>query len=166
MRRLRLAMVGHLESTHVGRVVYGAIIGLALVVALQAHPPGSGTVVALIIGTAVAVGLAELYSEMLGAETRNRRRARHEEIVELLDDSVAVTFGTAFPAVFFILALADVIDDDTAFNLAKWTGLGLISFYGYCAGRLAGAGNGRALVQAFTVGLVAGALIALKALLH
>jgi hypothetical protein len=166
MRRLRLALVGHLQSTHVGRVVYGAIIGLALVVALQAHPPGSGTVVALIIGTAVAVGLAELYSEVLGTETRNRRRARHEEVVERRDDSVAVAFGTAFPAVFFILALADVIDDDTAFNLAKWTGLGLISFYGYCAGRLAGAGNGRALVQAFAVGLVAGALIALKAFLH
>ena len=80
--------------------------------------------------------------------------------------SVAVAFGAAFPAVFFLLALANVIDDDTAFNLAKWSGLGLISFYGYCAGRLAGAGNGRALVQAFTVGLVAGALIALKALLH
>ena len=48
MRRLRLALVSHLESTHVGRVVYGAIIGLALVVALQAHPPGAGTVVALI----------------------------------------------------------------------------------------------------------------------
>jgi hypothetical protein len=166
MRRLRLALVSHLESTHVARVVYGAIIGLALVVALQAHPPGAGTVAALIIGTAFAVGLAELYSEVLGTETRNKRRARHEEIVHLVDDSVAVTFGTAFPAVFFILAAAGAIDDDTAFNLAKWSGLGLISFYGYCAGRLAGAGNVRALVQAFTVGLVAGALIALKAFLH
>jgi hypothetical protein len=166
MRRLRLALAGHLESTHVGRVVYGAIIGLALVVALQAHPPGAGTVVALIIGTAVAVGLAELYSEVLGTETRTRRRVRHADVVELLDDSVAVAFGTGFPAVFFILAAADVIDDATAFNLAKWTWLGLISFYGYCAGRLAGAGNGRALLQALTVGLVAGALIALKALLH
>jgi hypothetical protein len=166
MRRLRLALVGHLESTHVGRVVYGAIIGLALVVALQAHPPGAGTVVALIIGTAVAVGLAELYSELLGTETRTRRRPRRDEIAPLLDESVAVAFGVAFPAVFFLLALAGVIDDDTAFNVAKWSGLGLIAFYGYCAGRLAGAGTKGALMQAFTVALIGGALIAVKALLH
>ena len=166
MRRLRLALVSHLESTHVARVVYGAIIGLALVVALQAHPPGAGTVAALIIGTAVAVGLAELYSEIIGTETRRRRRPRREEISPLLHESVAVAFGTGFPAVFFLLALADAISADTAFNLAKWTGLGLIAFYGYCAGRLAGESTGGALVQAFTVALVGGALIAVKALLH
>ena len=156
----------HLSSGQVARVVYGAIIGLALVVALQAHPPGSGTVVALIVGTAVAVGLAELYSELLGTETRMRRRPRREEIAPLLDDAVAVAFGTAFPAVFFVLAALNVIDDDTAFNVAKWSGLGLIAFYGYCAGRLAGAGTKGALMQAFTVALIGGALIAVKALLH
>jgi hypothetical protein len=166
MRRLKLALVSHLESTHVARVVYGAIIGLALVVALQAHPPGSGTVVGLIVGTSIAVGLAELYSEVLGTETRLHRRPRREEIAPLLDECVAVTFGTGFPAVFFVLAAAGLIEDDTAFNIAKWSGLGLIAFYGFCAGRLAGAGNARSLVQALTVGLIGGALIALKAPLH
>ena len=166
MRRLRLALVGHLESTHVGRVVYGAIIGLALVVALQAHPPGAGTVVALIIGTAVAVGLAELYSELLGTETRQRRRARHEEVVDLLDDSVAVAFGTAFPAVFFVLAMANVIDDDTAFNLAKWTGLGLIAGYAFVAARASGQRPAMALVHAAAVTAIGVLLIGAKALLH
>ena len=75
-------------------------------------------------------------------------------------------FGTGFPAVFFVLAVADVIDVDTAFNLAKWSGLGLIAFYGYCAGRLAGAGTKGALLQAFAVALVGGVLIAVKAVLH
>ncbi len=62
--------------------------------------------------------------------------------------------------------MANVIDDDTAFNVAKWSGLGLIAFYGYCAGRLAGAGTKGALLQAFAVALIGGALIAVKALLH
>ena len=127
---------GHLGSQQVARVIYGAIIGLALVVALQAHPPGAGTVVALIIGTAVAVGLAELYSEM-SAPRRGRAAARHEEIAELLDDSVAVTFGTAFPAVFFVLAVA-TSSTTTRRSRREWTGLGLIAFYGYCAARLSG----------------------------
>ena len=49
----------HLGSRQVSRVTYGAIIGLALVVALQAHPPPPGAVIATLLGTAIAVGLAK-----------------------------------------------------------------------------------------------------------
>jgi hypothetical protein len=55
---------------------------------------------------------------------------------------------------------------DTAFAVAKWTGLGLIGFYGYWAARFAGAPVSRALVQAAMVAAVGGALIVFKALLH
>ena len=114
----------------------------------------------------MAVGLAEIYSDVLGTETRNRRHVTGHEVVEMLDDAAAVTLGVAFPVVFFVLDLLGVMEQDTAFNFAKWSGLGLISFYGYCAARLAGAGNLRALMQAVAVGLVAAALIGLKAVLH
>jgi hypothetical protein len=68
--------------------------------------------------------------------------------------------------VFFLLATVNVIAEDTAFTIAKWSGLGLIAFYGYCAGRLSGAGNRSALLQALAVGLIGAALIAPKALVH
>ena len=71
-----------------------------------------------------------------------------------------------FPAVFFILAAADAMEVETAFTVAKWTGLGLIGFYGFCAARLAGAGLARALVHATAVALVGALLIGLKALIH
>ena|SRR5690349_8013928 len=166
MRSLRRVLAEHLASSHVARITYGSIIGLALVVALSKHPPGSGAVAALLVGTGLAVGLAEVYSEVLGTETSRRRRVERGELTEMLDDAVAVTFGATFPAVFFLLAAIGVIEDDTAFDIAIWSGLGLIAFYGYCAGRLAGAGNLRALTQALTVAIVGGALIALKAVLH
>jgi hypothetical protein len=162
----REAVADHLGTTQVTRVIYGSIIGLALVVALEHHPPAAGTVAALLVGTGISVGLAELYSEVVGTQVRRRRRAEHGEWHHMLDDAAAVTFGVAFPAVFFVLAGLDVLAEDTAFTVAKWTGLGLIAFYGFCAGRLAGESTARALVQALLVGLVAGALIALKALLH
>jgi uncharacterized membrane protein (DUF4010 family) len=44
--------------------------------------------------------------------------------------------------------------------------LGLISFYGFVAGRLAGAGRVASLLQALAVGVIGGALIAFKALVH
>jgi hypothetical protein len=54
----------------------------------------------------------------------------------------------------------------TAFDLAEWTGVGLIAFYGYCAGRLSGSGHLGSLIQALGVAVIGAALIALKALVH
>lgn len=156
----------HLGSRQVARVVYGAIIGLALIVALEKHPPPSGTMIASLMGTAVAVGLAELYAEIVGIETSERHRIRRDQIGELLDDSVAVAFGVAFPAIFFLLAAAGAIELDTAFDLAKWTGLGLIGFYGFAAGRYAGAPVSRAVLQGLGAAAIGAALIAFKALVH
>jgi hypothetical protein len=165
-RRLRDAVDAHLGSRDVARVIYGAIIGLALVVAVQAHPPTAGVVAGAIVGTAVAVGLAEIYSELVSLEARTRRPAGRSELRTMVGESLAVVFGAGFPAVFFLLAAADVIDRHLAFVLSKWTGLGLICGYGFLAARLSGSGNGRALVHAVAVGAIGGGLIALKALLH
>ncbi len=119
-----------------------------------------------LLATAVAVGLAELYSEVVGTETRTRRHVARQQVAEMLDDAVAVAFGVAFPAVFFVLAALDAMDTDTAFRIARWSGLGLIGFYGYAAGRLAGERQLRCVLQALAVVAVGGALIAVKALIH
>jgi hypothetical protein len=163
---VRRAIDAHLGTRQVARVIYGAIISMAIVVSLEAHPPRPGVVAGTLLATAAAVGLAEIYSEVVGAETRSRRRVERDEVRHILDDVAAVAFGIAFPAVFFVLAAAGVLDAETAFTVAKWSGLGLISFYGFVAGRLAGAGLGASLLQALAVGVVGGALIAFKALVH
>jgi hypothetical protein len=156
----------HLASTQVARVIYGAIIGLALVVALEKHPPSAGVMVGSMLGTAVAVGLAELYAEVVGAEVRTRHRVEREHFGEIAVDVGAVALGVGFPAVFFILAAAGVMEVDTAFTSAKWSGLGLIGFYGFVAAKLAGAKLTTALIQATAVALIGAFLIVLKALIH
>lgn len=156
----------HLGSRQVARVIYGSIIGLALVVALEAHPPSAGAVLASLWGTALAVGLAELYSEIVGTETRTRHRIVRAEVTLLLDDVGAVALGIAFPGVFFVLAALGALELDSAFTVAKWSGLALIGAYGFGGARLAGASVIASLVQAFAVGAIGGVLIAVKALLH
>ena len=148
------------------RVVYGSIIGLALVVAIEAHPPRTGVVVGWVFGTAIAVALAELYSEIVGVETRERHRVTRAQVADMLDDAGAVAFGVAFPDLFFLLAAVGVLELDTAFRIAKWSGLALIGCYGYWAARLSGAPVARSLVRGGVVALIAAGLIALKALLH
>ena len=112
------------------------------------------------------MGLAELYSEIVGTETRTRHRIERGELADMADDALAVGFGVSFPAVFFVLAAFDAITLDQAFSIARWSGLGLIGFYGYAAGRLAGQRRLACLIQAGAVAAVAAALIVVKALLH
>jgi hypothetical protein len=159
-------VITHLESPQVSRVIYGAIIGLALVVALQAHPPGAGAVVASLLATAVAVALAELYSELVGFRTHRRRKADAAEMADLRSDVAAVGVGIAFPAVFFVLAAAGAFETDTAFTIAKWTGLGVIGVYGFAGARFSGSSVTGSILKGAGVALIGAALIALKALVH
>lgn len=163
---MRTALEQHLGSRQVGKVVYGSIVGLAVVVALEAHPPGSGAVAVLLVGTAVAVGLAEVYSETVGIETSTRRPVTRGQVGAMAEDAGAVACGVAFPAVFFLFAVLGLVAEGTAFTLAKWSGLGLIGCYGFWAARFAGARPARAVFKGVVVALVGAGLILLKSLVH
>ena len=156
----------HLGSEQVARVIYGSIVGLALVVALEPHPPTAAAVGAILVTTAIAVALAELYSDVVGTRIRLRGPLGKQQRRETRADVIAVAAGAAFPAVFFVLAAAGAIKLDLAFTLAKWSGLGLIAAYGYAAGRLSGAAVGRSLLHALAVGAIGAAVILVKALVH
>jgi VIT1/CCC1 family predicted Fe2+/Mn2+ transporter len=163
---MRANLQAHLGSRQVGRVVYGSIIGLALIVALDKHPPRPGVMVVWLLGTGLAVGLAEIYSEVVGTETSTRRAVTRPQLRHMLEDAVAVGFGVAFPSVIFLLSALGLCEVETAFSIAKWSGLGLIGFYGYWAARFSGARPLEALVKGALVALVGAGLIALKALVH
>jgi hypothetical protein len=160
------AVYDHLGPSQLSRVIYGAVIGLALVVALEGDEPDPAVMAATLVGTGVAVGLTEVYSEVVGTEVGTRRRVGRTRFREITANAVAVTFGVSFPAVFFVLAAAGAMDTDTAFEVAKWSGLPLTGFYGLCAARLRGEGWPAALFQAAAVALIGGVLIAFKALVH
>jgi hypothetical protein len=164
--RMRRSVEAHLGSRDVAHVIYGAIIGLALVEALAKHPPPPATVAATLVGTAIAVGLAEAYSELVAADARTHRPANRQRIREEAREACAVVFGAGFPAAFFVLAAADVIASGTAFRLARWSGLGLILTYGFLGARLSGSTVPVALAKAAAVGAIGGIVIVLKAVLH
>jgi hypothetical protein len=163
---MRQAIEAHLATRQVARVIYGAIIGLALVVVLEQHPPSPTVAAGSLIATAIAVGLADLYSDVVGTETRTRHHVSRSHLAEITSDATAVAFGISFPAVFFVLAGLGAMEVDTAFTLAKWSGLGLIGFYGFAAARLSGARLPMCLLQAVGAALIGALLIAMKALLH
>jgi hypothetical protein len=163
---VRRAIEAHFGSHQVARVVYGAIIGMALVVSLQQHPPAAGVVAGSLLATAFAVALAELYSDVVGSRIMHRGRVTRNQFAVITKDVAAVAFGISFPAIFFILAAAGALELDTAFDLAKWSGVLVITFYAFCAARLSGERLAVSLLQALGVGLIGVALIVVKSLLH
>lgn len=163
---LRRTIEAHLDSHQVARVLYGAIIGLALVFSLERHPPSANEMVLLLLGTAGAVAVAEIFSDVIGTETRTHRRIQRSEARGILGDSLAVAFGIAFPIVFFELAALGAIGLGAAFDVAEWSGIALTAFYGWSAARLAGQGHVAALVQAGAVALIGVVVIGLKVLTH
>jgi hypothetical protein len=163
---MRAGLEAHLGSRQVAKVVYGSIIGLALVAALSSHPPTAGVMAVWLVGTAVAVGLAEVYSEIVGIETSQRHGVTRHQFAHFLEDAGAVAFGVAFPAVFFVLAALGVLEMQTAVTVAKWSGLGLIGFYGFWAARFAGAAPHHAVLRGALVALIGAGLILLKSFVH
>jgi hypothetical protein len=159
-------VLSHLRSGQVSRVVYGSIIGLALVLTLEAHPPNNAVVIGTLVATGLAVALAEFYSELIEARTKRSLGEEHEPIALVVEDTIAVTVGVSFPAIFFVGSGAGLYDEDLAFSLAKWTGLALIAGYGYLAARIGGGSVARSLLQASGVAVIAAVLIAFKAILH
>jgi hypothetical protein len=156
----------HLGSSQFSRLIYGAIIGLALTVALEHEEPDPAVMAGTLVGTGVAVGLTELYSEFLGTELKTRRRVDRARFREITANAMALVLGASVPAVFFVLAATGAMGTHTAFEVAKWSGLPLTAFYGLCAARLRGEGWPAALLQAAAVAVIGGFLIALKALIH
>ena len=163
---MRDAVAAHLGSHQVSRVLHGSIIGLALVVALEEHPPRAAAIVATLLATAVAFGLAEIYAEYVGTETRTRARVGAEQMRAIWGDALAIAFGVAFPAVFFVLAAVTSLGLDSAFDIAKWSGLALIAAYGFAAAQLTGAGLAQSIRRASIAGLIGAFLIIIKALVH
>jgi hypothetical protein len=159
-------IASHLGSGNVSRIVYGSIIGLALVLTIEAHPSSAAVAVGSLLSTALAVALAEFYSELVGSRVRSSVGHAAEPWGTIVGTAVVVGFGVAFPSVFFLAAVLGFLEFETAFTVAKWTGLGLIAGYGYAAARLEGKGTTGALLHALSAGLIAGVLIALKALVH
>ena len=167
MNRIRATIESHLGSHDVARILYGTIVGLALVLALESEAHGAGHTAAFIVIAALVVGVAELFSEAISTEARQRSRVTRTELRVLGRDAAAVVAGAGFPAIYFVLSALGLCSEDTAFTLAKWSGVILVCVYAFLAARMAGITFRRSAWHAAVAGVAGVAIVQVKsAVLH
>ncbi len=144
--------------------VYGSVIVLAVMIALDDTSVGAGEAMASVIGAALATVLAELYADYLAGMIEAGRAPKGAELRESFRNAAVGLFAAILPVIFFILAAFDVMDISTAFDAAVWTGVGVVGFYAFVANRLGGMGIPRSLLAGFGFTVLGTLLVLLKAL--
>jgi hypothetical protein len=137
------------------------------VLALEDEVHAAVETAGFIVAAAFVVGLAELFSEEISEEARTRAPVGATEVRRLARDAAAVVVGAGFPALYFILSGFGAFSVDSAFALAKWTGLALVCTYAFLSARMSGGSVRRAAWHAAIAGLAGVALVQIKsAILH
>jgi hypothetical protein len=164
---VRERLRNHLAARSVTHAIYQTVIVLAIVVSLERHPPADGTLLASVIGGAIAVGLADLYAGVVGRMIREHQPTTRRLVA---DDAVAIMQGiavaVALPIVFFGLHRLGVLALQRAFDLTEWTELVLIGLYAFVANRFAGFSVAHSVLLGGAATLIGLLLVALKAFFH
>jgi hypothetical protein len=151
-------------TRHADRAIYVLIAVMAISVALEGIEERAGDALAYVLGTAIALTLAELFADRVGISIRSRRPTTREERREEIREATTGLVVAALPISMFVLAVLDVIALRTAFILSQWIGFGILAVYSYIASRARGGSQPRAILGAASLTTIGGALIALNAL--
>ena len=157
---------GHGDGHLAARGVYGAIVVLALLLAMKEHPPGPWAAAGLITVSVLAVLAAELYAELLGLEIDLGRAATRAEQRAKLHELGPITLSAEAPVAVLVLSGLGVIDEDRAFDLAVIVTIALITVDGFLARRLAGRTTAESLRSAVFLGSIGVALAVVKQISH
>lgn len=147
-------ITANINGHRVSKTIYGTIIILVVILAMEDHPPSIPGTFATVIMTGLGVAIAEWYSDYIGKTIEEHHILNAAERRRIAKDISAVMTGAWFPLPFIILAWVGLISIDFAIDLAKWTMVGVLLFYGYVASRLAGHDQLRSFIFAISASVV------------
>jgi hypothetical protein len=155
-------IIKDLDGHRVAKIIYGSIIILVVLLAMEDHPPTPAAAIGTVLFTGLGVALAELYSDFIGTRIRERRILTWAERSQMTHNVGAVMIGALLPLPFFILAWLGFIGQVMAFILAKWILIGTLLFYGFVASKLSGNGTVLSFVFGFAASLIGLLVVLLK----
>lgn len=119
-----------LDYSFASMAIYGSLTVMAVIVAMEDHPPSPFRAAAQLFGVTLAIAVAKAYAEIV-ADTLNRgRKLNAEEAREILRKVSPVLFGAQAPTLVFLLSAFGLFSVETAFEVSKVLVLTLLFVYG------------------------------------
>lgn len=119
------------------KAIYGLLTVLALLVAMEEHPPTPLRASVTLFGAIFGIALAEAYSEWIAEMLAHRRPLSREELRGIWRVVAPVMLGAQPPTVVLLISALGFLPVETAIDVGQWTDLALLYLFGVRVGRVA-----------------------------
>ncbi|GHC80066.1 hypothetical protein [Streptomyces flavofungini] len=148
------------------RGVYGCIVVLSILLALEDYPPPAFETALLLAATLTGIVAAEAFASLIGQEVERGRPPTRAEWRRTVAERSAAFTAVVAPLLFFVLAGFGLFAERLAFTLSRWVTL-ILLFVFCCAARgLSGRSRTNALLTGTAAAAVGVVLANFKSLTH
>ncbi len=121
-----------------GRLVYGAVVTLATLLAVGVAGPTVADEVGAILLATFAVVFAEFYSEVVGATIRERRALSRHELLAMAGRLGTLALAAIPPLIVTLGSALGLYSAEVAVWASIWLLATLLFAFGFAAGRVSG----------------------------
>lgn len=154
------------SSNLVARAVYGLITVLAVLQAMELHPPEAWRGAVTIFGTTLAIALIEVYAETIGELLGGRHRLARNDLVHFWHDATPVLVGAQGPTIVLILSALGLMSVETAIDIAQLVAFVTLFVYGWRIGQMLDVPIVRRVLSGLILVAIGGLLVGIKAAFH
>jgi hypothetical protein len=155
-----------IRHTAVSKAIYGVITVLAVLQALQAHPPSAWSAAVILFGTTLAVALVDAYSESIAIMLAESRGLSLDDLRAIRHEVAPVLVGAQAPTLLLLLAAIGLFSVDRALQLAEIVAFLLLFSYGWRVGSMLHERWFKQLLSGLVLVAIGGIAVGIKAAFH
>ena len=155
-----------ISERFVARAVYGLITVLAVLQAMELHPPDAWRGAITLFGTTLAVALIEVYAEAIGVLLGRSGRLDRQELAHMWHEAAPVMVGAQGPTVVLVLSALGLMSVETAIDIAQVVAFLTLFGYGWRIGQLLDQRWTRQVASGLILVAIGGLLVGIKAAFH
>jgi hypothetical protein len=150
----------------VARSIYGLVTVLAVLEALEHHPPSAWRGAVILFGTTLAVALVEAYADSIAEMIARGGGLSRADFVEIGHDVAPVMIGAQGPTIVFLLATLSLFTVDTAIDIAQAVAFLTLFGYGWRIGQLLHERRHKQVISGLVLVAIGGLVVGVKAAFH
>lgn len=124
------------DKHSVSKAIYGSISVLAVLLVMEEHPPAAWRAATTLFGTALAIALAESYSETVAEILAQRKRLNAEEIRGIWRLTRPILLSANLPTLVLLLSAAGFYPVAAGLKIAEYAIYLALFAYGARVGQL------------------------------